>query len=307
MMILGGRLAGLFGLACLGWFLVRRQFLDDSAMRSLAWIVVDVTLPALIFAGLTSLSLDGALAGKLFLGGLALSGLGLLLAWPISKLKNVDKKGTFLFSVAIANSSFLPLPLAGALWGEAGTQACLIYILGNNVFLLSLGVALFRLDRGASKNVDFTMLYRHPQAVAAMLGALFLGLGWVLPAWLGQSVHQLGQATIPMAMIATGGLLAASGRKMTENKAVLGLSLGLKLILLPALVLLGLKMLGIEGLLAGILLLQASMPSLASAAAYASRFEGDPVLAGNSSFWSSLAALGTIPLWMALGTALELF
>lgn len=306
-MILLGRLAGLFALASLGWVLVRRRLLDDSAMRSLAWIVVDITLPALIFAGITRLSLDGPAAVKLLIGGFAVSALGLALAWPFSKLKNVEFKGTFLFSVAVANSSFLPLPLATALWGQAGTEACLIYILGNNVFLMSAGIGLFGLDRRGPKNIDISMLYRHPQSVAALLGGLFLGLGWVLPAWGQESVHQLGQATIPMAMLATGGLLAASGRKMHENKGVLGLSLTLKLLALPALMLLGLKTLGIQGLLAGILLLQASMPSLASAAAYASRFKGDPVLAGNSSFWSSLAALGTIPAWMALGSALELF
>lgn len=302
--ILVGRLAGLFSLAWLGWFIVQRRWLDGSAMRALAWIVVDITLPALIFVGISRLSLDLRAGLGLLIGGFAVSALGLALAWPFSMLKNVDKRGTFLFTVAIANSSFLPLPLATALWGEAGTQACLVYVLGNNVFLLSVGISLFRLDGAGPKNIDFTMLYRHPQALAGLLGLGVLGMGWRLPDWAHGTLEALGSSTIPMAMLATGGLIAAAGRNMAENKAVLGLSLALKGLVLPAAVLLGLKMLGIQGLLAGLLLLQACMPSLASAAAYASRFDGDPVLAGNASFWSSLAALGLIPAWMALGGGL---
>jgi malate permease and related proteins len=305
--ILVGRLAGLFMLAWLGWILIKRSILEQSVAKGLAWIVVDVTLPVLIFIGMISLSVDSLPWQGLLLGGFLLSSLGLLLGALALRWKSIKNKGTFLFSVAIANSSFLPLPLAMALWGELGTAACLIHVLGNNVFLFSVGISLFRLDGHGLKNIDFSMLYQHPQAIAAALGLLWRWGGLPLPSWLYVTLDGLGQSTIPLAMLATGGLLAASGRKMIENKGVLGLSLALKLLVLPALTLLVLKSLEITGILAGILLLQACMPSLASAAAYASRFKGDPVLAGNSSFWSSLAALGTIPAWMALGSAFGLY
>lgn len=305
--ILIGRLAGLFLLAWLGWILAKRSILKHSVAKGLAWIVIDVTLPVLIFIGITSLSVDNLPWEGLLLGGFLLSGLGLLLGALALRLKSIENKGTFLFSVAIANSSFLPLPLAMALWGESGMSACLIYILGNNIFLFSVGISLFRLDGHALKNIDFSMLYRHPQAIAAGLGMLWRWGGQPLPHWLSVTLDGLGQSTIPLAMLATGGLLAASGHKIIENKGVLGLSLLLKLLVLPVLTLLILKNLRISGILAGILLLQACMPSLASAAVYASRFKGDPVLAGNSSFWSSLASLATIPAWMALGSAWGLF
>lgn len=307
MSLLLGRLAGLLALASLGWILVRRRALDESAVRALAWIVVDVCLPALIFIGIIDVSWTALPWPSLFLGGFALSLAGLLLGLAASRLKNIDSLGTFLFSVAIANSSFLPLPLAQALWGQPGLNACLIFILGNNVFLFSLGISLFRLDRQGSKNTDFSMLYRHPQVLAAVAGLGWHLLGLPMPSWAHLSLSGLGHSTIPMAMLAIGGLMAASGRKMTENKGVLALSLGLKLFVLPALTLLALKSLGIQGVLAGILMLEASMPSLASAAAYAVRFEGDPVLAGNASFWSSLMGLATIPAWIAVGGALGLF
>lgn len=306
-MLLLGRITGLMGLAAIGWLLVRRSILDHTVMKGLAWIVVDITLPALIFIGMISLSEHHLPVFALLAGGFLVSLAGLLVASWTLKLKKLKNKGTFLFTVAVANSSFLPLPLAYALWGDVGASACLIYILGNNFFVFSLGISLFRLDYGATKNIDFTMLYRHPQALAALLGLLWMAGGLSLPTWAFQTIEGLGQSTIPMAMLATGGLLAVSTRKVIGNRLFLWLGLGLKLVALPALTVLILKMTDIKGVLAGILLLQAAMPSLASAAAYASRFRGDPVLAGRSSFWSSLVALVTIPLWMALGAALGLY
>jgi predicted permease len=76
---------------------------------------------------------------------------------------------------------------------------------------------------------------------------------------------------------------------------------------LPAIVLVALKVLGIHGVLAGILVLQAAMPSLASAAAYASRFGGNPEMAGEGSFWTSLASIVTIPAFLLAGGLWGLF
>lgn len=305
--ILVGRILGLFAIAALGWALVRQRKLDEAATKGLAWIVVDVTLPCLIFVGIISFSTT-ALPWLVLMGaGFAMSCLGLGLAWTWTKLKKPLNKGTFLFAVAVANSSFLPLPLASALWGQAGVQHCLFYILGNNIFLLSIGLWLFSHDSSQTEKPLFINVISHPQGWAAILGLLWRLSGLKLPSWVFLSLSELGNATIPMAMLAVGGLMALNGDKPLENKGFIGPVLGLKLLLMPALVLLGLKMAGIHGVLAGLLLLQASMPSLASAAAYASRFGGAPELAGQASFWTSLGSIVTIPAFLLLGSAWGLF
>jgi predicted permease len=305
--ILAGRLAGLFALAWLGWTLVRRGSLEPAVVRAMAHLVVDLTLPALIFIGISSLSTATLPWVELLLGGFGVSCLGLLLASPFVFLKNIEKKGTFLFSVAVANSSFLPLPFASALWGAQGTQACLIYIVGNNLFLLSVGLALLRADQGDLKKPLMTVFFLHPQILAAVAGLLWRLGNYDVPAWAFWTLKSLGDSTIPLAMLAMGGLMAAENMKTFENKGFLLLAVALKLLGVPLLVLIGLKILEIKGITAAILLLQAAMPSLASAAAYASRFGGDPIWAGKASFLSSLGSLLTLPAFLALGAVWGLF
>lgn len=291
------KMAELFALMALGFALRRKGLLKAEALDGLAWIVIDVCMPALFFSGLMRGGLN-SIENKWFLvlGGIGVSAVGLLVGAAAQRLsgKSIENKGTFLFLCAVGNSSFLPLPLAETLWGLPGLQSCLFYIIGNNLFLFSVGISLLAGRGNAGKAFIFKGLL-HPQAMATglALASLASGLDW--PSWTLQTAQGLGQATIPLAMLVTGGLLAGASLKSLENKGFLALSLGVKLLALPILVGLGLKTLGIQGVLAGVLFLEASMPSLASSGVYALRFGGDVKLASEGSFWSHLIALATIP------------
>jgi hypothetical protein len=65
-------------------------------------------------------------------------------------------------------------------------------------------------------------------------------------------------------MLVRGGLLAGVGFKSIENKGLLDSSQLVKRLILPVLVGLTLKSLHVQGVLAGLLFLEASMPCLAS-------------------------------------------
>jgi predicted permease len=307
--ILAAKMAGLFLLAAFGFIIAKRALLSTDQVRGLAWVVIDVTMPALFFTGL--LHQDVKALGNMSLlavGGILLCTLGWLLGLLALRLygKSIENKGTFLFLCAIGNSSFLPLPLCQALWGNEGTAYCLFFVLGSNLFLFTMGIRLMRGSLHLEKGFKLKDIL-HPQALATAAGlGLALG-GVVLPSWLDGSLTSLGQATIPLAMLATGALLGATTSKSIENKGILGTALLVKLAALPLIVAISLKMLGIHGVSAGVLLLEAAMPCLASSAVYAARFGGNVKLGAEGSFWSHLAALATFPVFMALGSAWGLF
>jgi malate permease and related proteins len=117
------------------------------------------------------------------------------------------------------------------------------------------------------------------------------------PLWCLDPLALLGKSTIPLAMLVTGALLASISFKSIENIKLLALSQTVKLLALPLVVGLILKSLGIKGIFAEILFLEATMPCLASSAVYALRFGGDVKLAVEGSFWSHALALGTVPLF----------
>jgi predicted permease len=292
------KMAGLFLLMGIGFFLKRRGLTKAAHLEGLAWIVIDVCMPALFFTGLIQTSVNTIdNKGLLIVGGFLVSVLG----WVLGRLalglsgKRLENEGTFLFLCAVGNSSFLPLPLAETLWGPAGLQACFFYVLGNNLFLFSVGIALLR---GYPKDEKYLILkgILHPQAIATALALASVALGLSWPAWAMETLTQLGKSTIPLAMLVAGGLLAGVNFKSIDNKGLLASSQALKLLLLPVLVGFTLKILHLHGVWAGLLFLEASMPCLASSGVYALRFGGDVKLATSGSFWSHLAALVTVPL-----------
>ena len=140
----------------------------------------------------------------------------------------------------------------------------------------------------------------HPQSIGFAAGLLLAALNFHLPQWVLDPVSSFGQATIPMAMVATGSILS----QVHLGKDVLWRmqlpAAFLKLILLPLIVLLILKAWQPGTLVAGVLLLQAAMPSLASSGIYAKRFGGDAAQAAAGSLVTTALCPLFLPLWMGL-------
>jgi predicted permease len=59
------RMASLYGLAFLGWWLAKRKFLSAEQIAGLAKVVVDVCMPALFFIAIDFCLLSWAIAAYL--------------------------------------------------------------------------------------------------------------------------------------------------------------------------------------------------------------------------------------------------
>jgi predicted permease len=311
--ILLPKLASLILIFTLGFFLGKRQLLSEEAVRGLAWLIIDVTMAALFFSGILDqgATLTWESVKTPLFGGLFVPLAGLALAWPFGSLLRLktQQRGAFLFLSSIGNSSFLPLPLAYALWGEQGTLACLIFVLSSNAVLFTLGILVLKHGK-IDKNVDFSIVFRHPQLLSFLAGLAVLALGLKLPAWVLEPIGALGKTTLPLSMLAVGAILAQTGREGAldpGSKLALLLSGAIKLGALPCAVYFSIKCLNLKGFQAGLVLLEAAMPSLASAGVYAKRFGGDAKMASRGSLISTLCCPLSLPFWMGLWAAASNF
>jgi predicted permease len=294
-----------FGLLiALGYYFGRQNLMDRSSVSGLAWLIIDVTMPALFFTGVlkNGFILQNKAFIVSFLGGTLVPCVGLLLAWPTFRFFPLEnkQKGAIYFDSCVGNSSFIPLPICAALWGTEGSLACLAYILGNNIFLFTVGIGLLRGLKRPEKR-EILRIIMHPQGLAFALGLTFFYFKIQLPNWLFQPIEDLGKATLPLAMVVTGAILAQE-RHQWKGKARLFSALTLlKLGALPFLAFICLKPFKygpFGGIAASVVLLQAAMPSLASAGVYARRFGGDAALAASGSLLTTLLCPLSIPLWM---------
>jgi predicted permease len=108
----------------------------------------------------------------------------------------------------------------------------------------------------------------------------------------------VGSTTTPLSMIVIGSMLASSDLKNIFNGFTVYYAAAIRLILIPAVVFIVLRLLGSEGMLLGIPVLVSGMPAAANTAIMAEKFDADSMFASKCIFISTLFSIITIPLML---------
>lgn len=310
------KITAMFLVIVAGWLARRRGFMAAEFTATLSRLVVDVAFPALVFTQMlrtvdaTTLR-DGWFA-PLLCGLLIIVAyfVGLLLAPAFS---GKAQRNTFIFLVAIPNWIFLPLPIAQALYGDAGVRTVLLCNVGAQVVLWSFGVwILHGAMRQAVKNL-FTNIGLWATAAGILLALLFpaarnletidpasVPLGMMVPGAVVQALAMVGSLTIPMSLLAIGAQLSELTIAIHRFPKVLWGVLLSRLLVAPLVTVgigFGLMKLGVtmpeETRLIGYLI--ATMPVAISCSVMTERFKGDTTLAAEGIFYSTFFSLLTVP------------
>ncbi len=316
--------AQMFLVILVGLLARRRGYLTAESTGTLGRFIIDVTFPALIFTQVLRTMDQAVLLNQwyvpLFGAGFILAGqlVGSLLA-PIFAPK--PQQPTFIFLVALTNWTFLPLPIAHALFAEAGTQAVLLMNIGAQVLLWTLCV--WRLGKNAARRPPTLQLLINPGLLATAASLLLVLTNAPVHVWakgVGQAygaeivaktafdaASLVASLTVPLSMLVTGGQLAgALERGLHLSKPLWGVLLG-RLLVTPLLMTLGLMALRRAGFHSAavpthVACLIAGMPAAVSCGAFCDRYGGDTDLATQVVFTSTLIGLATVPvLEMVLG------
>ncbi|HEY5079847.1 MAG TPA: AEC family transporter, partial [Opitutaceae bacterium] len=136
-----------FALIGVGVALRRFHWIEGAAETSLLKLVVYVCMPCLVFdtvIGNASLTVPGNL---LFppLAGFLTTAVGFGVAYLAGRMIRLESRSavrTFAFSAGIANYSYLPLPIVGALWGAHAQGVVMVHNLGVDTALWSVGLVV---------------------------------------------------------------------------------------------------------------------------------------------------------------------
>jgi malate permease and related proteins len=175
-----------------------------KAKPDMAWvnrINMNVLAPALIFTALSSKDFDLPANRLLIVGCIGVVLGSGLLAWPIAKFLNVDRR-TFVPPMMFNNCGNMGLPLAALAFGQPGLSAMVALFTVSNLLHFTLGVWI--LDHHAR----FWNLFRNPMVIATFVGFAFSILHPPLPDWLAIAIKMTGDAMIPLMLISLGVRLA---------------------------------------------------------------------------------------------------
>ncbi len=297
-------LAESFILGFIGYLLIKRNFLGEAGLNALSRLVIEVTLPFLIFCRLLKdFRFDAFPEWWLFpLISLVITLLGLLVGWFFSGfISGRQGKLQFLSLVSFQNSGYLPLALLGALLSPEKAQTIFIYLflflLGFNLLMFSLGVYLLTFSQ--AKKFDWWSLLNPPViATLAGLAVVYFNLAHFFPRWLIHPLQTAGDCTLPLAIFVVGGNIAAIRLVKVEKKAMALMALA-KLVIMPALGLWLVFIFKLPELFGLLIVLELAMPPATNLSVITSHYRQDDLLISQGIFIGHMVSLITVPLFLS--------
>jgi len=296
------RIGIIFTILAIGALARWRKILTQDTTDGLCRVAIELTLPFLYFYSLST-NLNWELFTSIwYLPVLAIIltllsyFLTHLICWRL-KLK-LDERNTFLFLGTFTNYGFLAIPLVYALFGEEALVKLIMFNFGITFMYWTFGVALLSASQPKKTSVFKNLI--NNGTIALMLG-LLVGISSIkLPEFIAESAKFVGSASIPLALIVIGSLLARKGKKTVSPKTISALVL-CRLILIPGIVVLILHYFTeLPKIVIAIIMVQAATPSASTTPILTKRFGGDAELAASGVFFTTLFSIFTLPLFLSL-------
>lgn len=290
-----------FLLVALGFALCRLTPLGRPVWDGVERLVYYVLFPVLLFNSIVRSPLQPAATAGLAAGALAVVVCGIALAYATGRLPGVDARlHASGAQVAFRFNSFIALALAERLAGAQGL-ALIALVIALVVPVANLG-AVFPLARHAGRGF-VREIGRNPLIVGTVAGLMANLAGVQLPDALSAALQRLGQAALPLGLMAAGAGLKFGGLALAPGLATM--LLGIRHGVLPLVGIafaIGLKLPPAQ---ATVLVAFAAMPTAPASYVLAVRMGGHgPFVAGLVTL-SMLLCMFTLPLWLAVFTALR--
>jgi len=274
------------------------RVLPDNAADTLNRVVIVLCLPALIFIHVPTLQASWELLPLILVPWMLLV-LTLVLVLAASRLFGFSRPVTavLLVLIPLGNTSFLGFPLIEALLGADRVRYAVVYDQFGSFLIVCTHVLFVLALYGDGPNPTPSTIGRRiatfPPFIA-LIGALVLGNAW-FPGWLMGLAEVFADMLLPLVTLAVG--LQLRLRLVPEYRWPLAFGLAGKLLVLPAAALAIGHALGAGSPIRDVLVLEAAMPPMITAAALASSARLAPPLASALVAWGVLFSAATVPLW----------
>jgi malate permease and related proteins len=276
-----------FVIAGIGYVWIKRaQPFDNDTIGTL---VMYIGSPCLIYSSLTTNAPSLEVLGQMALSALFVIICGVVVALVFLKATGWSFR-TYLPALVHPNGGNMGLPVVLLAFGETGLALGMAYFFVNSISQYTLGLAV------SSGHFHPKQVLRQPVIWAVLLVVLVLATGTTMPRWFNATTSILGGLTIPAMLLMLGVSLARlniSSVSETLTVAVLRLLLGL------ALGLTAIWLLDLQGVMAGVVLLQATMPSAVFNYVFAERYNREPDKVAAVILQSTLLSVLTLPALVA--------
>ena len=304
------QVAMLFVLIAIGFFLCKKEVLNDTVRQGVTTILLDIVTPCVIISEMQAKRTHARMIGLAVAAGVY--ALYLVAAILLSRFLTIrqDNRATNRICMVYTNCGFMGLPLLAALDELVGGDALFygsVIIAVNNLFIFTQGIAMFG-EKSGFKGLLKRVL--SPAVFSVFVGAALFFAGWTLPGVIGKPIEYLASMNTPLAMLMIGAILCRSDIRRVFLDSRVFFPAAARNLLFP-LLFLGVIALAKRffplGDYAGQLmtcLIISACPVAGNAAIFSERYGGDSRLASGIFTLSTLFSALTIPMIVTIASGI---
>lgn len=283
-----------------GMFLKRFDVLKEEHSSVLSKIVLNISLPSLIFMNIATANITGDMI-YLPIFSFGLSFICMIIAFIYSKLRGYSKVKTWtiIILLSLMNTAFIGYPIVLGVFGKEGFLYAIFYDMAVAILFVIFGILLSTIFGGNKRDVLKNGLTFIP-LWSIIFGVLFnifnIPLGYVFE----NILTYLGNSAIPLIMLSLGLTINVHDfRSYLSDTIFISVS---RLLLAPIILFLILSSLNFDGLMLQVSVLQAAMPTAMNALVLAITYDLDVELVSSVVFITTILCLFTLPLIISVIT-----
>lgn len=243
-----------------GFFLCRREIMDEEMKRKLSALLMKAILPINIVssAGQTFSKENGF--GMLLVLGISAGYyiIALLVMLLLTKCRSSHSNRSVLINLAVfANVGFIGFPVLGELLGQVGTLYTVAYNISYQLFFFSFGMFLLQ-EEG---KLSVKALFHNSIIGFSLVSILIYFSGLRFPDFVQSTLSGVGGMMIPISMMIIGWEIANTRISDLYRDVFSYLVSALRLILFPLLLLVILKFCKVDNTVSMALVLLTALPS----------------------------------------------
>ena len=289
-----------FAFFALGGFAVERKMVTVDSLKGFSRFAINVLTPFLVFSSIAGKFTRDDLQtawiypalGFMMIVFHAVCGRVLL---PFLRNKTPERKATFMHMAAVNNYIYLPIIIIGYIFPGKTVAALLFCSVGSTFGQWTIGIAVMAGN-------DVKKLLKNlisPNSIAVLIAVLYLLSPWKLPAGIIDFTSRIGNLAIPLCLILIGASVWASRSKWTAHLLDLFYTTVARIVIIPILTLLGMRLVPLPETARNLALVLAVMPASSGSVLIVREYGGDPDFAGQLILSTTLLGLITMPVLLA--------
>lgn len=281
-----------------GYILQRIRLLH---VKSLATTALYIFLPALAFTSLYEAEFDQGFTMIIIFAFLLLFLMILcnkILSFVFKWEQPVESAS--ILTTAFMNGGNYGLPVIMVTLPEAAIAYAVFFMVLQQLLMNSFGVYYAsRSKSGAMKALK--TVFKMPATYAVILAFIFQGFSWEVPESIFSMLSMLGAAAVPLMMVNLG-MQLASITSLKFNWQVISSAVVIRMMISPLIAIGFLAIFDVDPIIAGVILIVASMPSAATTTMLAIEFDSEPDLVSSITLVTTLVSLVTLTVLLSFIT-----